>query len=48
MARVFGWGANDFLQVNLNALEVSFQPPEICQQLKQHLRETYAALEISS
>jgi adenosine deaminase len=40
----FGWGAHEFLAVNLNALAAAFVEPSMKQALEQRLREQYGRL----
>ena len=40
----FGWGAEEFLAVNLNALRVAFVEPAVKQALERRLREQYRGL----
>ena len=37
----FGWGAEEFLAVNLNAIRAAFVEPSVKQALEQRLREQY-------
>ena len=47
---IFGWGAEEFLAVNLNAIRAAFVEPSVKQALEQRLREqlTVSATEVAS
>jgi adenosine deaminase len=40
----FGWGAEEFVAVNLNAIRAAFVEPDVKQALEQRLREQYSGL----
>jgi adenosine deaminase len=44
LQRAFGWGKDQFLQCNLNAVRAAFCPDSLKQRLERQLREAYAKI----